>query len=134
MNAKQALHQANLAKWTARFHEQKSSGLTVREWCSQNDVSIHAFYYWKGIAKETYVKSLIPDIVPIQPDTAPALPESRSENSNSDLELYNLRESSDPTPLDPKPISLSVGDIRIEIGSSSSDELVTRIIKAVRHA
>ena len=135
MNAKQTLHQANLSKWTARFHDQKSSGLTVKDWCSQNDVSIHAFYYWKGVAKETYVKSLIPDIVPIQVVPAASLPDSQSENSNSNLELYNLRESSEPVHAQlPSPITVSIGDIRIEIGPSSSDDLVSRIIKAVRNA
>ena len=86
MNAKQALRQANLSKWTAIFHDQKASGMTVKAWCSQNDVSIHAFYYWKSIAKETYVKSLIPDIVPIQVATADSIPDTQPENSN--LELY----------------------------------------------
>ena len=55
MNATQTLHQATLAKWTAVFQEQKDSGLTIKEWCSQNDVSIHSFYYWKHIAKEEYL-------------------------------------------------------------------------------
>lgn len=125
MNSKQTLHQANLNLWAGRFHDQKSSGLTVKEWCSQNEVSIHAFYYWKGIAKETYVKSIIPDIVPVQ--AAPITPVS---DSNLDLELYNSHESSNPS----APVSVSINDIRIEIGLSASDEMILRIIKAVRHA
>lgn len=133
MNAKQTLHQANLAKWTALFHDQKSSGLTVKEWCSQNDVSFHAFYYWKGIAKEAYVKSLIPDIVPIPAAPAAPLPITQTGNSNSALKLYNSRESNDPTQ-SPSPITVSSGDVRIEIGPSSPDELISRIIKAVRYA
>lgn len=35
MNVKQKLHQANLAKWTALFHEQASSGLTIKNWCAR---------------------------------------------------------------------------------------------------
>lgn len=56
MNATQTLHQATLAKWTAVFQEQKDSGLTIKEWCSQNNVSLHSFYYWKHIAKDVTVR------------------------------------------------------------------------------
>ena len=76
MNAKQTLRQATLAKWSAIFQEQQSSGLTIKEWCSQNDVSLHNFYYWKRIAKEEYLKSVMPEIVPISipSDPIPIVP------------------------------------------------------------
>ncbi len=65
MNTNQTLRQATLAKWSTIFQEQKSSRLTIKEWCSQMDISIHSFYYWKRIAKEEYLKSVMPEIVPI---------------------------------------------------------------------
>ena len=37
MNVNQTMHQANLSKWTALFHEQRQSGLTIKDWCSQNN-------------------------------------------------------------------------------------------------
>ena len=51
MKSNQKIHQANLSKWTALFQEQADSGLTIKEWCNQNSLSIRAFYYWKRIAK-----------------------------------------------------------------------------------
>lgn len=65
MNTKQKLHQANLTKWTVIFKEQADSGLTVKQFCSDRDLSIHAYNYWKHMAKEAYVESILPDIVPI---------------------------------------------------------------------
>ena len=65
MNTNQTLRQATLAKWSTIFQEQPSSGLTIKEWRLQNDVYIHSFYYWKRIAKEEYLKSIMPEIVPI---------------------------------------------------------------------
>ncbi len=47
MNAKQTLHQASLAKWASLFKEQAASGLTVKAWCEQNNVSFHSYNYWK---------------------------------------------------------------------------------------
>ncbi len=71
MNANQTLRQATLAKWSTVFQEQQSSGLTIKEWCSQNDISIHSLYYWKRAAKEEYLKSVMPEIVPISSPSDP---------------------------------------------------------------
>lgn len=137
MNATQTLHQATLAKWTAVFQEQKDSGLTIKEWCSQNDVSLHSFYYWKHIAKEEYLKSVMPEIVPlsIPSDPVPS-PVAVIPAPAPELELYNLANSnnSSPSVSDPVPISISMGDIRIEIGSSAPESLISAIIGALRNA
>ena len=131
MKAKEKVRKANLTQWSTKFQDQASSGLTVKEWCSQNNVSVYAFYYWKRIAKEAYVDSIIPDIVPVTSslpafsetsiDTPQQLPDSR--------DLYNFSKSTSHDT-----ITISVGDTRIEIGSSASDEMILAIVKAVRYA
>lgn len=131
MKAKEKVRKANLTQWSTKFQDQASSGLTVKEWCSQNNVSVYAFYYWKRIAKEAYVDSIIPDIVPVASslpafsetsvDTPQQLPDSR--------DLYNFSKSTSHDT-----ITISVGDTRIEIGSSASDEMILAIVKAVRYA
>ncbi|MBR4816735.1 MAG: hypothetical protein IKZ73_05630 [Lachnospiraceae bacterium] len=134
MNMKQTLRQANLTKWSNLFHEQRSSGLSVKDWCAQNNVTIHAFYYWKRLAKEAYVKSLIPDIVPLTP---PSVPERLPDPQVPSHDLCNLRNSSDTQETNvPRSdsITISADNIKIEISASASDELITRIIKAVRYA
>ena len=52
MNAHQKLHQLKLQEWIPRFSEQKESGLTIREWCKENGISIHKYNYWKRCLKE----------------------------------------------------------------------------------
>ena len=131
MKAKEKVRKANLTQWSTKFQDQASSGLTVKEWCSQNNVSVYAFYYWKRIAKEAYVDSIIPDIVPVassltafskpSADTPQQLPGSR--------DLYNFSKSTSHDT-----ITISVGDTHIEIGSSASDEMILAIVKAVRYA
>ncbi len=128
MKSNQKIHQANLTKWTSLFQEQADSGLTVKEWCSQNSLSIHAFYYWKRIAKEAYVSSIMPDIVPLPVDNLQTV---MPDSSNDKHELYKLRESSEEKT---NSVTISIGDIHIEIGSNASDEMISGIIKAVRHA
>lgn len=132
MNAKQKLHQANLAKWTDLFREQASSGLTVKEWCARNSISIHKYNYWKHAVKEVYVDSILPDIVSIAPVSVPSLPSnptgSQQSGSFHSHDSLDLRKS-----LDTKCVSIIIGDTHIEIGPSASDEMVSGIIKAVRH-
>lgn len=52
-------------EWTTRFSVQKASGLTVKEWCDQNNLSIHTYNYWKHALKEELPSQVLPDIVPI---------------------------------------------------------------------
>lgn len=129
MNAKQKLHQANLAKWTALFKQQSSCGLTIKDWCAQNNISVHTYNYWKHAAKEMYVESFLPDIVPIAPMPIPSLPpDSPDSQQFESFHSLDLRNS-----LDPDCLSILIGDIRIEIGASALDEIVSGIIMAVRH-
>ena len=138
MNTKQAFRQANLTKCTTIFQEQKSSGLTVKEWCAQNDISHHAFYYWKRLAKEAYVQTVLPEIVPIPFDNALPVTSEDPLSTPADLhpDSYNLYNSCNTpkTQVDATPLSLTLGDIRIDIGSGASDDVISNIIKAVRHA
>ena len=132
MKAKEKVRKANLTQWSTKFQDQAASGLTVKEWCSQNNISVYAFYYWKRIAKEAYVDSIIPDIVPVA-SSLPAFNESSAVDTPQQLpnsrELYNFSKSASHDT-----ITISVGDTRIEIGSSASDEMILAIVKAVRYA
>lgn len=129
MKINQKNHQANLSKWTSLFQEQADSGLTIKEWCNQNSISIHAFYYWKRIAKEAYVNSIMPEIVPLQVnELTPVRSDSYKETN---LDSCKLHKSS---PEKSTPVIISIGDIHIEIGAAASDEMISGIIKAVRHA
>ena len=35
--------------WKQRIQIQKTSGMTVHEWCEKNQLSRHAYYYWHKI-------------------------------------------------------------------------------------
>ena len=133
MNTKQKLHQANLAKWTAIFQEQADSGLTVKQFCSDHALSIHAYNYWKHMAKEAYVESILPEIVPITSSISD--PISIDEHpAHSSCELRESRDSSEIKSSSTETVSVMIRDIKIEIGSSAPDEMITKIIKAVRYA
>ncbi len=139
MNKNEQLHQLKLADWTSRFQDQLNSGLSVRNWCLQNNISIHSYNYWKHKLKQEYLDSVLPndpDIVPLFPQTvsasapspAPCTPDvSRELRDSSDS--YYSRDSLNTTPL-----VVLIGDLRMEFPSSISDDQLFRLIKAVRHA
>ena len=130
MNAKSKLHQVKLSQWTTLIQEQSRSGLTIKDWRMQNNISFHAYNYWKHILKESVVDSVMPDIVPLV-STGPssAFSDQRNTLSNPPSISSDLCNSCSLS----LPVSVSLGDVRIEIGSNASDDVICSIIKAVRH-
>lgn len=130
MNTKQKLHQIKLQQWASRFQEQASSGLTIKAWCMENNISIHTYNYWKHLLKQEYIESALSeqhDIVPLTmhasdlavSSTPAVLP--LSCQSRDSRKMYNI-------------ISISTGDVSIQVTPNVSDEYLLRILKAVRHA
>ena len=123
MNAKQKFHHAKLSQWIRLFKEQADSGLTVRQWCEENNYSIHTYNYWKHILKEEVVSKALPDIVPLTlPEATPSLPIAQTPTSV--LTNRPIRATA----------TLSLGDISIEFDSDISEDFLRTIIKAVRYA
>ena len=135
MNVNQKIHQAKLSKWTNLFSQQSASGLTIQDWCDQQGISRHSFYYWKRRLKDLAIDSCFPDIVPISPCLPERTSVSLSEEPSSfpqtlttdSKKLYNSYNSCNT-------LLLSTHDLHLEFGPSVPDSLILEILKAVRHA
>ena len=46
-----------LQEWNRQIEEQKSSGLSVQEWCIQNRINIKTYYYHLRKVREDFLKS-----------------------------------------------------------------------------
>lgn len=85
---------------------------------------------WKYKLKEEYVSSMLPDIVQIPSGSSvPALPEDLSSDS-----VTLSCESGESSNTSSHAVSISVGDLSIQAGSTVSDEMLMNLIKAVRYA
>lgn len=115
MNTTKKLQQAKLDQWAVLCKEQSESGLTVRQWCEQKGYTIHTYNYWKHRLKESYVDSVLPDIVPITLQAPAPLHESADSCINST-------------------ISVALCGVSISLDPSTSDEMLCRIITALCHA
>lgn len=133
MNAKQKIHQTKLNQWIGLFKEQVDSGLTIKQWCEENNYSIHTYNYWTHILKEEYAATALPDIVPVFP-LDPALPTPASSGLSKmtqtiSCDSRDLRDSCHAST-----IRILIGDTEFSLSPSASDEMICRIIQAVRHA
>ena len=45
-----------LAQWAGIIKEQKQSGLTVKDWCSQNGITKDTYYYWQKNCVRKYTR------------------------------------------------------------------------------
>ena len=133
MNAKQKIHQAKLNQWIGLFKEQADSGLTIRQWCEENNYSIHTYNYWKHILKEEYAATALPDIVPVFP-LDPALPTPASSGLSKMTQTISCDSRDLRDSCHVGTIRIIIGDTEISLSPSSPDEMICRIIQAVRHA
>ena len=120
MSSNSFVKQAKLKNWSLRISDQKASGLSVTEWCSQNDVSKNMFFYWKRKLKDEVVTQMLPEIVPL---TMPTPVPTVSEKSCTTCTTFK------PTTC----ARIYINGISIEIDSSASDSFITTLIKAVRN-
>lgn len=128
MNAKQKLHQAKLQEWTARFAEQKASGLTVRQWCEINHFSFHTYNYWKHLLKEEVIGQALPDIVPLSIPVVTA-----SDPALEITELHSIR-SNCAIRQNHSMVKIGINGLSIEIEDSVPEEFLAKLIKAVCYA
>ena len=131
MNAKQKIHQVKMTEWAALIREQSESNLTVKEWCNQNNYSIHKYNYWKHLLKEEAFNSVVPDIVPLSqpPAFSSILSDAVPAHVPVSLNSCNSHESKVTST---SSAFISIGDVRIEIGPSVSDEVILGMINVLR--
>ena len=133
MNPSQVSHQIQLNTWADTICKQQQSGLNIKEWCIQNGLSQHQFFYWKRKLKEACLESALPEIVPlllpVSAESSTTLTTSATLSSSSSL-------SSRPTftSCTTPSIDLHVGDVSFTVSQDTPSELISKIIQAVRHA
>ncbi len=152
MKASTFQHQANLNLWAERIAAQKASGLQVDDWCIQNNLSRHKFYYWKRLIKESLLEASVPDIVPLPPTTTLA-EDTTCLTSTTSSTSTTLTSSTALVPSDVLPLQtcttntsciteaekshsfkLSTSELSLEIDGALSSDTIISILKVVYHA
>lgn len=103
-------------QWMAMIHDQKSSGLSIREWCRNHSISENCFFYRQRKLREIAEKN-IPQFVEINQPEDPAASLMQSEQMNLD----NERSSA----------TIRYGKITIALDDSASEELIGKIVRVL---
>ena len=130
MSTRSIIHQATLKEWASRIKEQKSSGLSVSEWCRQNNLSKDKYFYWKRQLKTEIVEQALPDIVPLAVPSTP--PQSAPSPTTPAVECENCTSCATFTPT--PTARILINGVSIEIDSTASEAFIRSLIKAVRRA
>ena len=102
-------------KWMEMIHNQKESGLSVKNWCQQNGVSQHCYYYRLQKLREL-MGSEIPKLVEIKVPKETHPEAEHIENNINNTAAY-----------------IRTGDAVIGLTNDASEELISRIVR-VLHA
>ena len=97
-------------QWLAMLNEQKQSGLTVKDWCSENGISENCFYYRQRRLRER-IGSALPTFVELKP---PAEPQEAPH-------LENLNRTA----------TIRIGDIVVDLSNQASAILIKNILEAL---
>jgi len=100
----------SITLWKQRIEGRKASGLKVDEWCNQNQISRHAYYYWYRKIKDTESEQK-------------SIPVFAEVLANNQIQEVPSRESG---------ISITWKDISITVNDRESIELAADLIRCLR--
>ena len=100
-------NQLLISKWTAIISECRNSGMQVKDWLDQNQVSRDQYYYWNKKLKNLCLESIQPAFVEL-----PVPVETTSTNRTD------------------KVATVKVGKASIDIFESASAEFLRKLLEA----
>lgn len=135
MSTKSHLHQARLNEWLKHFADHKASGLSVTDWCLQNNISKYKFFYWKRLLKDEAVTQMLPEIVPLaMPASVPAVPSEPAQLSTTDATSATRATRASCTTFTPNSCArFYINGMTIELDSTAPEHFMHSLIKAVRY-
>ncbi len=112
MNTKKATRQFRLNQWAEIIRDRMASGLSIREYCNEHNISRNAYFYWlKQLRKEALLSSGTQFAeLPVPVQSAP------------------LGE-----PAQPRSVSIDYHGARIHIDSTGCDEILSMVLRVLQH-
>ena len=105
----QLVAQVRTQQWITMIREQRASGLSVKSWCVEKNISENCFYYRQRRIREI-VGSEIPEFVEVYRPDHPT-----TENAESITTAATIRS----------------GKVQIALSNSASEELIARIMRTL---
>ena len=90
------------AEWAEKIRCCRESGLTVSEWCSDNNINVKTYYYHLRKIRKKLCEQIAVPVMTV--------------------------ESTNPT------VKLQIADVTSEITEGTSEQLITKLVRAIRNA
>ena len=116
MDTQLIVKNVRLNQMTEMIKRCRSSGLTRREWCRQNNISEYIYYYWQRKAREAVCKDQEVEFTELR------LPPICETKTGTD---HNPRESG---------LIIKISGAAIEVGPSASAETLRMVLRELRDA
>lgn len=123
METRQIAGEYRLAHWAQIMRERKESGQTIKEYCKNTGISLHAYYYWNRKLRREACEKLT-EIQRANNQTAldmPRFAEIKLGHPNTQLAGVGTTHPSD--------INLEIGNIRLTFSSSYPPQLLAALLK-----
>ena len=118
MGTRNTTQEYRLSQWLPIVKACRSSGMTVKSWCEENNVNEKRFYYWQSRLRALASESLTASNQQESTFVPLALPAAQTSNK------------SHFTPA----IVIKVGETAIELASDAQPELLASVLKVLKHA
>lgn len=112
-------HESLLAMWRQRVIDCRSSGLTVKQWCENNNVHYKLYCYWQHQVWDAEVKTMV------RKEQQPKIPQ---------VQFAEISLPTVPHDTEKADIVLRCGNWSVEIRNTASEEMVRQVVEQVaRH-
>lgn len=125
-------HDFQIKKWKCLISECQNSGLKIKDWCAQNDISKHQYYYWLNKIRTEFYDEAVRQLPSSDSKTVSAVPVEPA----SFVEISPATVNEIPKIVnDAAPVAvIQNGGMRIEIMSNASASFIRQLLEAVRYA
>ena len=122
MRLSEAESQLQLQKWTTLIQEYKSSGMKLKDWLYENNISKDQYYYWHRKLKMEAIKCNMPTFVDVTEVSQPP----------DVVEPKNLPEAEE-SKTEPAAAVIRFQKYSIEINNTASVEIIRNLVKAMAY-
>ncbi len=132
----QITHNVRSAQWLEIVTQcqNRSEGITVKQWLSDNDIKEKAYYYWlRKFRKQAYNQTHLPST---SSETSAERDISFAEVTIQNLKPTGIPKATEGTTVEAiRPVAaIKKADITIALTNEVSDSMLSRILREVSHA
>lgn len=124
-NVKSVTAQIRMETWRSNISDCNASGLTIKKWCLENDLSEASYYYWlKKIRKDVIGRS---ESLSTRTEAIVPMLQTLTERIN------NSPDTIDKSHIDSSQMTITTNNMRIDFKSNASTELVVNVLEVLKN-